>query len=590
MEQTSRQGVGITVTDSGVTFCVWAPFADSVAVTGDFNDWNETGTSLTRDGDYWVDTLANAKIGQEYKYVISRGGITKKKNDPRALQISGQGNSIIVDPHFDWEGDNFTLGQVNDQVIYELHIGTFHRTDPATSGTFDSAIEKLPHLAELGITAIELMPCNEVSTDRWWGYTPNLIYAIEHTYGGRQAFMRFIREAHKHNIGVILDVVYNHLHPDPLPDLWQFDGWSENNMGGIYFYNDERGMNQWGFCFDFGRPEVRSYLLDNAAMWIRDCHVDGLRADSTVYIRNSKGQNNDPAHDIPEGWMLLQNLTKTVHTLNPHAIVIAEDIGWNEYITKPVTEQGAGFDAQWETSLPYAIRDPLLDPIDDNNRNLDLLRQHIEKTYNGNPFQKVIYSESHDIDANGRTRLNEEIAPGQANSIFARRRATLGAAITMTIPGIPMLFQGQEFLEDGAFNHWEQLDWKKAEEFHGTLQLYKDLIALRRDLTGLTAGLRGSFVQVLHLDQGTKVMAYYRKDKGGPRDDVVVALNFTNEPRIGYQIPFPRPGTWKVRLNSDWQGYSEDYTNMITPDVQVEKDVGTINVAPYSVVIFSQDD
>jgi 1,4-alpha-glucan branching enzyme len=591
MDTQTRAHPGITITNEGVVFCVWAPFADNVAVTGDFNEWNEAGIPLVRDdSDNWSATI-QAAIGQEYKYVITHQGQTTLKNDPRALQISTSGdNSIIVSPQFDWEDDNFTPLALSQQVIYELHIGTFNRSDPATVGTFAAAIEKLDYLASLGITTIELMPCSESSIDRWWGYTPNFIYAIESAYGGRHAFMDFVKAAHQRNMGVILDVVYNHISPIPTPDIWQFDGWNENSKGGIYFYNDNRAETPWGATRpDYGRPEVRQYIADNVRMWVQDCHVDGLRVDSTHYIRNVQGRNNDPSSDIAEGWQVIQQITDTARSIKPSAVLIAEDTASNDYITKPTHEGGAGFDAQWETPFPYVLRDMLLNPIDDASRNLDALRSAIQKHYNNNPFQQVIYSESHDADANGRSRLNEEIAPGNSDNVFALRRSTLAAALVLTLPGIPMLFQGQEFMEDGSFTHWQQLDWAKAETFHGTLQLYKDLIALRRNRFGFSAGLLGATLDILHLDNSTKVLALHRQDKGGPGDDVVVAINFTNEPRIGYQIPFPAQGTWKARFNSDWKGYSEDFTDTPTYDITVDNTVGVVNLAPYSTVIFSQD-
>jgi 1,4-alpha-glucan branching enzyme len=185
--------------------------------------------------------------------------------------------------------------------------------------------------------------------------------------------------------------------------------------------------------------------------------------------------------------------------------------------------------------------------------------------------------------------MNEEIAPKDPGSIFARRRSMLGAAAALTAPGIPMLFQGQEFMERGWFTHWDALEWNRTDTYAGTVQFYRDLITLRRNLRGQTAGLKGQGFETLNVDETNKLLAYHRFDAGGPNDDTVVVLNFANAARTNYQIKFPHAGTWKVRLNSDWQGYSADFTNHHTDDVVVENEQGTISIAPYSVLILSQD-
>lgn len=582
--------LGVHLSEHGAHFGVWAPFADSVSVTGDFTNWSEAGTPLTKHlGGIWAASVDGAKVGEQYKYLIVHGKKTLPRNDPRALQLTAaQDASVIVDPDFDWQGDDFALPPPNQQVIYELHIGTFNRTDPATPGTFESASAKLDYLQSLGINVIEVMPVNGTNMERWWGYEPTYLYSVEAAYGGRKAFQEFVREAHKRGIGIIIDVVYNHLSPQPNFDLWCFDGWAGPGKGGIYFYSDWRIDTPWGPRLDYGRHEVREYIVDSVRMWLQDCHIDGLRADAVFAIRNARGYNDDPEHDIPEGWQLLQEINKTVHKLNPHAVTFAEDVACNEYITKPTAQGGAGFTAQWETTFPNILR-ATIDPIDDGNRDLAPIETELRKYYNGDAFQRVVYSESHDADANGQARLNEEIAPEDADGLFARKRSMLAAAVALTAPGIPMLFQGQEFMEDGWFTHWDHLDWSRADTFSGTVQFYRDLITLRRNLRGETAGLLGQFYETLQLDETNKVLAYHRKDQGGASDDTVVVLNFANASRENYELKFPAAGTWKVRLNSDWQGYSPDFTNVHTDDVIVETDTGSVTIAPYSVIILSQD-
>ncbi len=147
------------------------------------------------------------------------------------------GNGVIYDPSFDWKGDDFHLPPVNELVIYEMHLGTFHGEGDGKSDKFEEAIKRLDHLKRLGVNAIEVMPLAEFAGELSWGYNPACVFAVESDYGGATGFKKFVKAVHAAGIGVILDVVYNHFGPSDL-DLWQFDGWSENGMGGIYFYND----------------------------------------------------------------------------------------------------------------------------------------------------------------------------------------------------------------------------------------------------------------------------------------------------------------------------------------------------------------
>ncbi|MDQ3123494.1 MAG: alpha-amylase family glycosyl hydrolase [bacterium] len=499
------------------------------------------------------------------------------------------GNSVITDSSFDWEGDDFSPPPFHQTVIYELHIGTFFRPDLAVQGTFANAIEKLEYLQKLGINMIEIMPINSMPHDRGWGYAPNYIYAVESLYGGRQLFMEFVKAAHMLGIGVTLDVVYNHFGPGEGLDLWQFDGWNQDNKGGIYFYNDWRSETPWGQTRpDYGRREVQQYILDNVKMWLHDCHVDGLRLDSTIFLRNVAGHNNDPANDIPEGWWLMQNINRLSHKLKPGSLMIAEDSSGNDFITKPVEQDGAGFSAQWEVAFPSVLRQTL-NAVNDQDRNLIALCDMLSRKYNGDAFQRVIYSDSHDTDANGSQRLNEEVSPGQAADVFARKRSLIAAAVVLTSPGIPMLFQGQEFMQDGYFNDWQALEWERAEKFSGIVAAHADLIALRKNAHGNSAGLSGHSFNVLHLNDANKVLAYHRWDKGGAGDDVIIVINFSNQSLEGYSLVFPHDGSWHVRFNSSWQGYSADFKQLGKTDTEASNGTGMIDLAPYSVQILSQE-
>ncbi len=589
MSHKTKKDVGAIIRRSGVSFRVWAPFAESVKLIGSFNDWHEADMVNENDG-YWSTFVRGAKIGQEYKFVIYNNQQRLVRNDPRAFHFTTtSGNSVIDRSGFDWGDDDFQPAPIEQQVIYELHVGTFNRPDPATTGTFSDLIYKLDHLAALGINMIELMPISSMMMDRGWGYAIDYIFAVESLYGGRYGFMQFVKAAHQRNIGVILDVVYNHFGPDKNLDLWDFDGWHAEGMGGIYFYNDWRAETPWGNTRpDFGRPEVRQYILDNVAMWIHDCRVDGLRVDSTIYIRNVKGANNDPAHDLPEGWYLLQQLNAIAKKIDPYVLMIAEDIADNDYIVKPANQGGAGFDAQWELNFPAAVRQAL---ASNNPNNIDIagISGELSRRYDNDAFKRIVFIDSHDSAANGSVRTIEAIAPGKTDSLFARQQALIAAVLLLTTPGIPMLFQGQEFLTGGAFNDWQCLDWSRAEKFKGIVAAYSHLIALRKNVYGVSAGLTGKEINLMHVDQTNKVLAYHRWKNGGPHDDAVVIINFSDRYFPEYMMGMPRNGKWKVRFNSTWNGYCDDFKNIHLPDVEVGTGAGTLKLPAACALILSQD-
>jgi len=586
----SKKDVGAIVRKSGVSFRVWAPFASEVAVTGSFNDWSSTSLESEQDGYWWV-FVPKAQAGQEYKFIIKNGDQILRKNDPRALHYTTlAGNSVITSRQFDWGDTSFVPKPIDQQIIYEMHIGTFDRPDPSMTGTFQTATGKLDHLASLGVTTIELMPVSGMSMEReWWGYTPEFIYAVENLYGGRYQMQEFIKAAHQKGIGVILDVVYNHFGPGDHLDIWQFDGWSENGRGGIYFYNDWRGTTPWGETRpDYGREEVRQYLLDNVRMWMYEFKLDGLRVDSTLYLRNAKGYNDAPGDDLADGWNLLQKINSISRKINPNALMIAEDMGANEYITKSQNDGGAGFNSQWAVTMPQGFRESLISSSPDKI-NLTRIYSELGRKFNNDAFQRVIYMDSHDTAANGSARLSEVIAPGKADGLFARKQSLIAATILFTTPGIPMLFQGQEFMAGGAFNDWEGLDWEKATHNPGIIEAYRHLIALRKNLHGVSGGLLGQNINLMNVDENNKVIVYHRWNLGGPRDDVVVIANFANRTYPVYRLGFPRNGTWRVRFNSTWEGYSSDFKNAQVSDAVVEAGEGELLLPPSSALILSQD-
>ncbi len=582
------QHLGVTLHHGYATFRVWAPFAEHVSVLTPFLDvYNGSNKyEMTKEaGGIWAVDVKDVQPGQNYKFAITNNGEELARNDPyaRALTASENGASVVAANDFEWGDDHFTPIPQNQQVIYELHVGTFNRKDPATNGTFYDAIEKLDYLESLGINMIELMPVTSMAHSNGWGYNVTELFSVENAYGGRHGLMEFVKACHARGIGVILDVVYNHFLSG---DLWRFDGWSENDRGGIYFYNDIRGETPWGARPDYGRPEVRRFLLDNVIMWLTEFRIDGLRLDSTIYMRNTAGQNDDPEHDIADAWSLLQDIVTTAHRARPGATLIAEDISVNSFITKARQHGGCGFDAQWALNFPHALRQAI---GLDTPYPADLIEQVMFR-YNDNAFDRVIFSDSHDTAANGAVRLNEAVSPNNASSVEARQRVLLTSALTLTAGGIPMLLQGQEFLQEGAFNDWQMLEWDKTTQFAGMVEAHQHLIHLRRNAFGNTAGLLGQSTAIFHQNDTNHIIGYHRWDQGGAGDDVLVLVNFSGEAFDHYDIKLPRSGSWRVRFNSSWQGYSKDFKEK-DPDLVMsdESQMAALSLPAYSALILSQD-
>lgn len=603
MPASTRPGMGALPYAGGSTFRVWAPFARSVSVAGTFNAWSPTADRLTNEGNgYWSADIPGAGIDDQYKFVLTgpSGPAPLWKNDPYARAMTNSaGNSIIAETDYTWTTTGYSTPGWHELVIYELHVGSF-RFDPGSRngrGDFDTVASSLDYLVDLGINAIQLLPADEFPTDISWGYNPSNIFAIEESYGGPNGLRRLVDAAHARGVAVIFDVVYNHLGPSDL-DLWQFDGWSQNGLGGIYFYNDWRMATPWGSTRpDYGRGEVRQFLRDNVLRWLEQRNCDGLRFDATGWIRNVWGHNNDPGADIPDGWSLLQWMNGEVRSRQPWKITIAEDMQDNEWITRPDGAGGAGFGAQWGGGFLHGVRGAII-PGDDGGRDMEALRSTIEQRFNGDAFQRVVYTESHDEVAQnaGNARVPELIWRGNADSYVAQKRSTLGAALVFTSPGIPMIFMGQEFLEWGAWSDARQLDWSKATRFAGIRNLYRDLIRLRRNWFNTTAGLKGHNVHVHHVDHDGKVIAFHRWDRGGPRDDVVVVVNLADRAHQDYRIGLPREGLWRVRFNSDWAGYSPAFRNVASFDawsmaapLDGMPHQAAFGMGPYTCLVLSQE-
>ncbi len=540
------------------------------------------------------------------------GGVTREFNDPRAQQLTGfdlpngfglAGNddkpqSVIVDPNFNMPA--FTEPTFNTMVIYELHIGTFNHT-------FAGAVQKLGYLKDLGINAVEVLPITQnplfsdhTPSDHDWGYDPVQLFAVKAKYGTPQQFKEFVKECHQRQIGVIVDVVYNHLVGNNL--LEKFGGFTNSEIpGGIFLYGGDRANTGFGPRPDYGRPQVRQYINDNALLLLRDYGVDGLRFDDTIDIRTFNAGSGRTANN--EGAQLLRKINLSYRNTDPKQpgkITIAEDLQSSGEVTQHSGMAGLEFNSQWDDTIVNVMRD-VMTRVNDSDRNLGAVKGALEKKMASDVFTRVVCTENHDQVGHppGQNRLPTLIDTNNHESIFAKKRSTLAAAIMFTSPGIPMIFQGQEMLDprDFGFKTPTNVDFSRAADakFKGIVQMYHDLIALRRNLAGKTGGLTGQNLNVFHLDDGNKTLAYHRWGNGGAGDDVVVVANFSNVPLPNLNIGFPRGGQWFVRFNSGAKVYDPSFENGDSFDTTANpggKDGlnfnANVGVGPYSVVVLSQ--
>jgi len=500
--------------------------------------------------------------------------------------------------------------------------------------------QKLDYLKRLGINAIQLLPINEnavggggggarrgrgapatqpttspqanASTqpngaragaanrgggrgDYDWGYDPSSYFAIKRSYGTPLDFLDFVNLCHAHGIAVIVDVVYNHMNGRTL--LRNFGGYTTPEYpNGIYFNDAAHGTSPWGPRPDFSRPQVAAFIEDNALMYMTQFGCDGERWDSVANMRAFTGRANTAPN--PDGIQLMRKTFDASRAGQPGRILIAEDLRNDPIVTKPTTSGGLGFNTQWDNTTCAAVRAAVTG--DDADRKLAALARAIDRKIGDNPFGRVIYSEDHDQVGHPPRdiRVPALVDPQDPQSLRAKRLSTLAAAIIITSPGVPMLFQGQEMLDPRTFTFGVNvpMDWSRVESQAGTIRLYQDLIALRRNLLERTAGLKGEHVSVHHIDEANHTLAYHRWDKGGAGDDVIVVINLSQNAIPGLKIGFPRAGKWTVRFNSAANNYDAQFTERTSAGITAAANAadgmeysGSVAMGPYSVVILSQD-
>ena len=563
--QSVRPGWGSVPYAGGVTFRVWAPGAASVNVAGTFNGWSTAANPLVLESatsGVWSADVAAARTNHSYKYVING---SQWRSDPRSriIDSADNNNSVVAGTNaFDWGGASAGITNARDLVIYEAHVGTF----PGAGGTFATFSNRLGYLAELGATAVELMPINEFPSATSWGYNPAYPFAVEKNYGTPETLKALVRAAHGHGLATMMDVVHNHW--DGGSALWQFDGTAPT---GPYFYaSDPYTWTWWGPRPDYGRAEVREYINDTFRMWLDDYRISGFRWDAPKHIIYT---TNDVF--ITNGLLMVTNALAMMATNYSGIWNIAED-----------TKEISGFDTHWDLTFAWEIKS-VLTQGSDSNRDMPTVARNVAGTAG-----RIIYTESHDTtgDLNGGTRLPTAIHSADPEGYYARKRSQLGMALVMTSPGTPMIWQGQEVLETNQFSDTRPMDWTRTNSQAGNGRLYRDLIRLRRDLDGVSAGLKGDSASAYQVDNVNKLIAYSRWDSVATGNTVVVVANFANTVRSNFPVQFPAAGAWYALFNSDSTNYAGDYGGVGSLEVAAAgaPAAGPVTIGPYSALIFSQ--
>lgn len=576
----SGKRLGAVPYDGGVEVRVWAPNAKAAAVAGAIAGAAGSVPLAAEDGGYFAARLDGAKAGQTYHFEITAAdGTVLTRLDPRARAIDPSGEAVVVDPRsYAWKSTSFTPPKQEDTVVYELHVGSF-----SPEGTFAGAIAELPRLADLGVSAIELMPIDAHGGGvQSWGYGPDAYFAPHGPYGTPDDLRRLVDEAHARGIAVLLDVVFNHYDGWSKAPLRCFDGACPDGTAGIYFF--EKGdyeKTPWGPRPDYARKEVSDFLADDVFMWTTEYAIDGFRHDSVSNVRALDGQGS-----VPGGAEVLRRMNDVTRSARPGALRIAEDLKGYAAITEDPAQGGFGFDAQWDGGFQYDVV-AAVTAASDAARDLGAVKNAITAAEG---MRRVLYVESHDTAGNDGARLPAKIDGADPTSLAARKRSLLAAGVLLTSPGVPMIFMGQEMLESTKFaSQPAPLDWSKADTFAGVRTFYRDLIRLRRNLDGVSAGLVAGDAVVTHDNEspGNEVLVV-------KRGDVMVVMNFGGKRYARYDIGLPSGGAWKARLDGDDVRYGADFGSNGPTPVGVSaapRDglpfTGSIALGPYSVVVLS---
>jgi 1,4-alpha-glucan branching enzyme len=607
--------LGVNLLDGGATCRTWAPAAQEVYLAlrdpgaATPSAWRKnSGDLLVKDSNgYWSGFFPGVKDGDEYRFYVVGVGSEGFKRDPYARELHMDGypecNCIVRDPNsYPWHDQGFRPPAFNDLLVYQFHFGVFYARDeqgtdirPHRVCKFLDVVDRIEYLSDLGVNALMPLPFQEYQTENSLGYNGTDLFSPEMDYAVRTAELApyvarvnrllkakgypemtaaqltgqvnqlkaFIDLCHLYGIAVIADVVYNHAGGGfDQQSIYFFDRQPDSDKNNsLYFISDDAGTG--GLVFAFWKQEVRQFLIDNGKMLLQDYHLDGLRYDQVTII------------DEHGGWSFCQDLTDTLRYLKPGAVQIAEYWGgerWKGVARRP---DGMGFDVGYSDTLRDSLRGAVREATGGIHAHvsLDKVRDALYLTYR-EPGRWTVFQclENHDLLDFNHNDKQPRIAAlaDQSNprSWYARSRAKVATGILLTSPGVPMIFMGQEFLEDKYWTDWtgrpELLIWWDGLE--GNDKNMSDQHRFTREMMWLRRkhpALRGDGLNVFHVHNDNRVIAFHRWLPGSGRDVLVVAsFNEQTFYNHSYRIGLPGAGHWHEVFNSDI------YDSFFNPDAQ----------------------
>jgi 1,4-alpha-glucan branching enzyme len=553
-----RDHGGVRGTVRGTGFTVWAPNARAVRVIGDFNDWDGTRAAMRSMGGsgVWELFLPGVEPGALYKYeLLGPDGSWNRKADPmaRRAELPPATASVVAVSEHEWNDGAWMSARAardphnSPMSVYEVHFGSWR---PGL-GYRDAADQLIEYVTEAGFSHIEFMPLAEHPFGGSWGYQVTGYYAPTSRFGHPDDLKYLIDRLHQAGIGVLMDWVPGHFPKDEWA-LARFDGVP------LYEHGDPRRGEQkdWGtLVFDFGRREVRNFLVANALFWLEEFHVDGLRVDavaSMLYLDYSRSDgewepNIHGGRENLEAIAFLQEATATAYKRNPGTVMIAEESTAFSGVTAPTSSGGLGFGLKWNMgwmhdSLQYMSEDPLYRSYHHNEITFSFVYAFSEN---------FLLPISHDEVVHGKGSLLSKM-PGDHWQQLANVRAYL--AFMWSHPGKQLLFMGQEFGQPSEWSEERGLDWWILDQptHRGLFDLVGRLNALYREHPALWRAdndPRG-FEWIDGGDARGNVVSFLRRDPDGD-DLLAVAVNFSGTPHSGYRLGLPFAGEWQEVLNTD---------------------------------------